>query len=100
MHCKMLSEYIVGGPKLTWQVKEGFPEVTSKVSYPFLIGVSQESWDQRQGRGIPQGLGRREECSTGKQNKHVQRSRDKKEHGISEESKWGSLRLEHRMQRR
>lgn len=70
-------------------MKEGFPEVTSKLSYPFRIGVRQQHWGQMKGKGrggrdAPQGMGREEDCSTGEQK--VQKSRDKKEHGVFEES--------------
>lgn len=62
--------------------------MTSKLSYPFGIGVRQQHWSQgkgkeRGGRLAPQGIGREEDCSTRKQK--VQKSRDKKEHAVFEE---------------
>lgn len=65
---------------MTWQVKKGFPEVTSKLSYSFRIGVRQQHWGQRKrkgrdGRVAPQGTGREEDCSTGEQK--LQKSSDK-----------------------
>lgn len=62
--------------------------MTSKLSYPLGIGVRQQHWCQRKGkvrggRAAPQEMGGEEDCSTGEQK--VQKSRDKKEHGMFEE---------------